>query len=155
MEHLSSSDAPPRVRPSTGRFVIAVLVAWLAATVLDFVINALILGTDFKATAGYWRPASELQALVPVGRLAFLVTVVAYGLIARYLLRALNLRSGLALGACLALSAFAGVTLGMYSVVAWPPKMLIAWGLQGALNALLIGAVFGVLCRDKSASEAA
>ena len=134
-----------------GRFAAAVLVAWVGATVLDFVINALILGTDFKATAGYWRPASELRELVPIGRLAFLVTVVAYGLIVRYLLRTVSLASGLALGTCLALSAFAGVTLGMYSVVAWPPKMLIAWGLQGALNALLIGAVFGVLCRDPAA----
>jgi hypothetical protein len=148
MGEVSRSESP---RASLGRYAVATLVAWLSASTLDFLINAVILGTDFKTTAGYWRPQAELQQLVPVGRLAFLVTVVAYGLIVRYLLRSVNLISGLALGGCLGLSAIAGVTLGMYSVVAWPPRMLIAWGLQGALNAVLIGAIFGVICRDRPA----
>ena len=148
MDDFSRSEA--RARASLGRFLLAILVAWFAASVLDFLINAVLLGTDFKTTAGYWRPPAELQELVPLGRLAFLVTVIAYGLVVRYLLRSVNLVAGLALGGCLALSAFAGVTLGMYSVVTWPPRMLLAWGLQGALNALLIGAVFGLMCRDRS-----
>ena len=92
-----------------------------------------------------------------MGRLAFLVTVVCYGLILRYLVKEVSLRSGLLLGCALGASSLAGVTLGMYSLVSWPPKMLIAWGIQGALNAVLTCAIFGAMCRPPehpSATEA-
>jgi hypothetical protein len=138
------------MRASWTRFGVATLVAWITATVADFVFNAVVLGTDFKATAGYWRPVEELRALIPVGRLAFLVTVVCYGLILRYLVKEVSVRSGLLLGCILGASSLAGVTLGMYSLVSWPPKMLIAWALQGALNAVLTCAIFGAICRPRA-----
>jgi hypothetical protein len=145
------------MRASKTRFVLATLVAWVAATVADFIFNALFLGTDFKATQGYWRPVAELRALVPVGRLAFLVTVVCYGLVVRNLLKEVSLRSGVILGGLLAASSFAGVSLGIYSLVAWPPKVLIVWGIQGALNALLTCSIFGAMCqvpRDRAPATA-
>lgn len=129
------------------RFTVAIAWAFLAATLCDILLNAVVLRSAFEAGAPYWRPPDELNRLVPFGWLSMLVMFVFYGALFVGAERR-GLRYGLAFGFWLALASVAGVA-GMATLVPWPHQVLVGMAVQQAGNALLLGVFLGWLYRDR------
>jgi len=130
------------------RFTLALVSAFLVATLYDIVLNAVVLRSAFEAGAQYWRPSDELNRLIPLGWLSMGVMFLFFGLL---FVRAKGrgLRQGLEFGCWLALASAAGVA-GMATLVPWPREILSGMAVQQAGNALLLGVCFGWLYRDRA-----
>jgi|SRR5579862_1161434 len=134
------------------RFLIAIAFAFVVATAFDILINAVLLRRDWMVTAQCWRPAAELNRLVPLGWAAMLGVMILQSVI---FVRAgwRGLRRGLEFGCWLGLAAFVGVAGGMSSMVAWPPKIIIGMALQQVVNSLVTGLSLGWLYRPTGSAE--
>ncbi|GBC83084.1 hypothetical protein HRbin10_02224 [bacterium HR10] len=137
-------------KPSIGvhrkRFALALVVAFVLATLFDIVLNGVVLRSAFEAGARYWRPPDELNRLAPLGWLSMLLMFLFFGLLfVRAGLR--GVRQGLEFGSWLALASVAGVA-GMATLVPWPREILAGMAVQQAGNALLLGVSLGWLYRD-------
>jgi hypothetical protein len=129
------------------------LLAWAATSVVtlvaDVVLNAVVFRDVYGRAAPFLLPAAELNARVALGWLALLAIVAAMGLLfAQGGWR--GARSGLRFGALLAIAGVAGVA-GIASIVPWPAELLVAIGVQQAVNALLLGLLFGWLYPETGA----
>lgn len=131
------------------RFVGATVATWITILVLDALINGIFLAGDFEATSRYWLPFDELFRRIPLGWLSMLLSVTLFGYAfirfgdgqgARN-----GLRFGLWLGAAMALPG----PLGLYALVPWPMKMILAWTAQWFVNVLVIGGMFGWIYRSR------
>ncbi len=128
------------------RFALALVVAFVAATLFDIILNGIVLRSAFEAGAQYWRPPEELNRLIPFGWLSMLIMFLFFGLLfVRVRLR--GVRQGLEFGCWLALAAVAGVA-GMATLVPWPGQVLVGMAVQQAGNAVLLGICFGWLYRE-------
>jgi hypothetical protein len=128
------------------------LLAWAATSavtlVADVVLNAVVFRDVYGRAASFLLAAAELNARVALGWLALLAIVAAMGLLfAQGGWR--GARGGLRFGALLAIAGVAGVA-GIASIVPWPAELLVAIGVQQAVNALLLGLVFGWLYPGRS-----
>ena len=128
------------------RFTLALVCAFLVATLYDILLNAVILRSAFEAGAQYWRSPDELNRLVPFGWLSMLLMFLFFGLLFVRAQRR-GLRHGLEFGCWLALAGAAGVT-GIATLVPWPREILFGIAVQQAGNALLLGFSLGWFYRD-------
>lgn len=128
------------------RFALALVVAFVGATLFDILLNGAILRRAFETGAQYWRPPDQLNRLIPFGWGSMLLMFLFFGLLfvrARWR----GLRQGLEFGCWLALAGAAGVA-GMATLVPWPAAVLSGMAIQQAGNALLLGVAFGWLYRE-------
>jgi hypothetical protein len=129
------------------RFVLAIAVYFIASTVFDILVNAVLLRQAFIDGARFWRPAAELNRLVWLGWLSLLLIGVFFGILfVRTSWR--GTRRGLEFGAWLALSSIAGIA-GIASLVPWPTAILVGMAAQQVGNALILGWCLGALYRDQ------
>lgn len=133
------------------RFALALAAAFFCILVVDILWNAVLLHRTFIETAQYWRPAEELNRLVPLGFLIMLFITGVTGLIF-VRLGARGMRRGLELGVLLGVSAFVG-TLGFATLVPWPLHLLMAMGFQALLNSIIAGATFGWLYHERTTAS--
>ena len=128
---------------SVGRFLLALLASTLITTIVDIVINAVVLRDAFIQAAAHWRPAEELNRLVPLGVLSLVLMQAAFGaLYCRVGWR--GVRRGVEFGSWIAIAAVVGVA-GMATLVPWPSEVLIGMATQQAANAIVLGLVFGAI----------
>lgn len=130
------------------RFVAAVLSAFLASTAFDIWLNAVVLRAEFESAADYWRPASELNRLVPLGWLSMLFMMTASGMLYVRMHRH-GLGQGLAFGSWLAVAAVFGVA-GIATLVPWPLPLLGGMAIQQAANSLFLGIGLGLIYPARS-----
>jgi hypothetical protein len=123
------------------RFLFAFAVACVITLIVDVLLNAVVFRAVFVRAAPYLLPPDQLNARVPFGWGALVVTVAVFGYIQ---VRGgwVGLAAGLRFGALLAAVTCAGVA-GVGSIVAWPAELLIVMAVQQAVNSLVLGAAFG------------
>lgn len=130
------------------RLLFAVGVAFVAAVVVDLIVNAILLRDVFEQTARFWRPPEELNRLVPLGLGSLLATMACFALLfAR--LGGQGVRRGLEFGFWLSMASTAGV-VGMISLVPWPMPLIASMAAQQAANNLLLGFCLGWLYRPSA-----
>jgi hypothetical protein len=131
------------------RLSMALLFAFVVALLLDIVVNAVLLRKDWVASLECWRPASEMNRLVPLGWGSMLLAMVFQSAI---FVRAKwqGIRRGLEFGCWLGLAGFVGIAGGMTSVVAWPARITLGMALQQFINNIVIGYSLGWLYRIPS-----
>lgn len=132
------------------RFVAATIVSFFAIIILDFLVNGVFLQGDFESTQQYWLPSEELFRRIPLGWLSMLMTIVLYGLVYLRFGGGSGPRQGLRFGLWLGAAAAIPGPLGLYALVPWPMKMILAWTMTWFVNLVLIGLVFGRLYRPRS-----
>jgi len=129
------------------RFFVAVFFAFIAATIFDILLNALLLRRDWIASAQCWRPPAEMNRLVGLGWASMLFIIICQSAIfARA--RWQGLGRGLEFGCWLGIAAFVGVAGGISSVVAWPMKLILSMAIQQLVNNLITGCSLGWLYRN-------
>jgi hypothetical protein len=134
-----------RQRFAWRRFLLALAVVCVAATVFDILLNGVLLRGAYAESAQYWRPPEELHRLIPLGWLSMMATMAFFGTL---LVRGgwIGLRLGCEFGLWLGLASVAGVA-GMVSLVPWPFSLIAAMALQQFANSMLLGLTFGLLYR--------
>jgi len=124
------------------RLVAVLLLAWFAVVGVDFFIHAGVLARLYVDAGPFVLPAERAFALIPVGYLSYLVLT---GLLL-WLATSLGVRGwkpglvfGLKCGGLLGLS----TALGLISIAAASPILLIGWGIAQAVEVSIAGLVIG------------
>lgn len=123
------------------RFVLAIVAAFIFIFLSDYVIHAIWLMPDYKATSSLWRSDAEMMARFPwMVTAQFLcaatfVTIWAVGLAGRGSM-------GLATGYGLLMGLFAGVSsIISYVVTPMPPVLSTKWFFSGLAQGLVLGII--------------
>ena len=133
------------------RVALATAAAFGAAFVFDILWNAIVLRSVYTAHAELWRPAAELNRMVPLGWAAMLVMTATAG-IAFVRLGGRGIRKGLEFACWLAAGSVAGA-LGIGTLAPWPAAILWGMAVQSSFHMLAVGFAFGRLYRDKASGE--
>ena len=131
------------------RLSVAILCAFVVATLFDILLNAILIRREWMAGAQCWRSTAEMNRLVPLGWASMLLVMIFQSAI---FVRSnwQGIRRGLEFGGWLGLAAFVGVAGGMTSIVSWPVTVTLGVALQQVVNNLVIGFSLGWLCRNPS-----
>jgi len=125
------------------RYGLALFSCFIVVTVFDILWNAVLLRDVYIQTARFWRPADELNRLVPLGFLILLAMMALMGLVfVRF--GGLGIRQGLEFGFLIGLMIFVG-SFGLVTMVPWPKSLVAAMAFQSFINNLLTGLFFGWL----------
>lgn len=131
------------------RGLLAALGAFAAIFGAEFLIHQVWLGGFYKAHAQWWRPAAEMQSLMPFmflaqGALAALLTVVyAKG----YEANKGGMGQGLRFGLLIGLLLMVPNCLTQVAIYPYPASLLRSWLIGGVAEVTLAGAVIGSIYR--------
>ncbi len=123
------------------RLVLAIVVAFVFIFATDFLIHAVWLGPDYKATAQLWRPEAEMNARFPwmlIAQLLAAITFViiwAMGFAARGTLQ-LACAYGFLIGLAVQVT-----TIVTYVVSPFPPELALKWFCSGLAQSIVLGAL--------------
>lgn len=129
----------------TKRMVIAVLVVFLAWSVLDFLIHGLLLQSTYQATASLWRPMNEMNR--PLMSLVTLVFTGCFVTIYGWLVEPKSVRSGLRFGAIFGLATGASMGFGSYCYMPIPLSLAGSWFIGSWVEAMIAGAIVGAIVK--------
>jgi len=120
----------------------AVLAAWLAYLVLDFLTHGVFLAAWWRAAEPYLLPPCDMLRLIPVGYAAFAIYCGALvWLLARLYGERLSASSGLRFGVVAGLVSGVASALGTYSVFRMPPTALLIWPASMVVESAVAGLV--------------
>jgi hypothetical protein len=134
------------------RLLLAILVGFLVVFGTDFLIHAVWLAPDYKATQSLWRPDAEMN------------THFAWMLLAQFLCAATAIiiwAMGFA-GRCLGTGVLFGLIMGMfqevwaiifYVVTPIPGDLAVKWYFSGLAQVILIGMVAALLYKPRAATS--
>jgi hypothetical protein len=123
--------------------VVAVFVAW---SVLDFVIHAVILGPSYVATASLWRPMNEMKMALMY--FTVLIAVVAFVLIYSLFFARKGPSTGLKYGLLFGLAMGVPMGYGSYSVMPIPYWMAFTWCFGSLVEGTVGGVIVGWILRE-------
>jgi len=125
---------------------IAVVVIFLAWSLLDFVIHGLLLQATYKATASMWRPMEEMNmALMYIVTLAYTVCFVA---IYDVFVCQKSMATGIKYGALFGLGAGISMGFGSYTFMPIPWSLALSWFTGTLVESLVAGALVGAIIRQ-------
>ncbi len=128
------------LRKST--FLSAVIAAWCAYLVLDFLTHSVLLAAWWRATKIYWLPPQELFRSIPFGYASFAIYCAALTwLLLRLYGKHPTLIAGLRFGAGAGLVYGAGSVLATYSVFHMPTSALLVWPASVTVGSTVAGVV--------------
>ena len=133
------------------RYGLALSSCFVVVTVFDILWNAVLLHDVYVQTARFWRPADELNRLVPVGFLIMLGMMSVMGLLFVRFGR-VGIRHGLEFGLLVGLMMFVG-SFGLVTMVPWPKSLVAAMAFQNFMNNLLTGLFFGWLYKPAQTGD--
>jgi hypothetical protein len=144
------SDRDPS-QPSEPTLLPAIVAAWCAYLVLDFLTHAVFLAVWWRATERYWLPPQELFWSIPFGYASFAIYCAALTwLLLRLYGRQPTLIAGLRFGAIAGLIYGTGSVLATYSVFRMPTSALLVWPASVTVGSTLAGVVAAwVLVADR------
>lgn len=130
--------------------IVAIFISW---QILDFLIHAVLLGSQYEMTQHLWRPMDEMNNLLMA--LVSLVSAIAFVLIYTQFFAVKNLSTGFQYGLIFGIGVGFSMGFGTYSVQ--PISGTIAWGwfLGTVVEAIVAGLILGAIVKDQPASEAA
>ncbi len=133
------------------RIALATAVAFGAAFVFDILWNAIVLRSVYTAHADLWRPAAELNRMVPLGWAAMLIMTLTTG-IAFVRLGGRGIRKGLEFACWLSAGSIVGA-LGIGTLAPWPAAILWGIAVQSTFHLLAMGFAFGRFYHDRNSGE--
>ena len=133
------------------RPLIAVVVIFMAWSVLDFVIHGLLLQETYAATASLWRPMEEMNmTLMYIVTLAYTVCFVA---IYDVLVSEKSIATGIKYGALFGLAAGISMGFGSYTFMPIPWSLALSWFTGTLVEAIVAGALVGAIIKQTDTPE--
>jgi hypothetical protein len=127
------------------RTVFAVVVVFIAWSILDFIIHGMLLKSTYAATASLWRPMGEMN--VPLMYLVTLVFTGCFVLIYGYLVGQKSLVSGIKFGVLFGLATGISMGFGSYSYMPIPLTLAWSWFFGSLIEAMVAGAIVGAIIK--------
>ena len=140
---------------NTKRLILATVVAFIFIFATDFLIHALWLAPDYKATAQLWRPEAEMNARFPWMLLAQLLAALTFVLI---------WAAGFATRGTIGLAYAYGFLIGLavqvttivtYVVSPLPAELALKWFVSGIAQSIVLGAITFFVYKPSSAGTRA
>ena len=128
------------------RMILAVVLVFIAWSVLDFILHGLLLRSTYEATANLWRPMDQMNMSI-----MYLVTFVfsaCFVLIYGLLIEGQSLISGIQFGALLGLGTGISMGFGSYSFMPIPLSLAWSWFLGSWVEAVAAGAIAGAIVKS-------
>lgn len=135
------------------RLSIAIVVAFIFIFATDFLIHAVWLGPDYKATAQLWRPEAEMNTRFPWMLGAQLLAAITFVLI---------WAMGFAARGTVALACAYGLLIGLavqvttmitYVVTPLPPELALKWFFSGLVQSIVLGVITSFVYRPEGAGS--
>jgi len=127
------------------RTVFAVVVVFIAWSILDFIIHGMLLKSTYAATASLWRPMGEMN--MPLMYLVTLVFTGCFVLIYGYLVGQKSLVSGIKFGVLFGLATGISMGFGSYSYMPIPLTLAWSWFFGSLMEAMVAGAIVGAIIK--------
>lgn len=125
---------------------IAVVVIFLAWSLLDFVIHGLLLQATYEATADLWRPMEEMNmTLMYIVTLAYTVCFVA---IYDVFVSQKSVATGIKYGALFGLAAGISMGFGSYTFMPIPWSLALSWFTGTLVESIVAGALVGAIIKQ-------
>ncbi|MDA0745255.1 MAG: hypothetical protein O2954_01975 [bacterium] len=122
----------------------AVFVAW---SILDFLIHAVILESAYAATSQLWRPMEEMK--MGVMYITTFITAFSFASIYTKFFAKQNLFTGLKYGLWFGLAAGVSMGYGTYAVMPIPYYLAFTWFLGTLVECAVGGILLGLLVKDE------
>ncbi len=129
----------------TKRTILAVVLVFVAWSILDFILHGLLLRSTYEATASLWRPMDQMN--MPLMYFVTLVSSTCLVLIYAFLVERKSLVSGIRLGALFGLAAGISMGFGSYSTMPIPLILAWSWFLGTWIEAIVAGAIVGAVLK--------
>lgn len=123
------------------RTIFAVVVVFIAWSILDFIIHGMLLKSTYAATASLWRPMGEMN--MPLMYLVTLAFTGCFVLIYAYLVGLKSLVSGIKFGVLFGLATGISMGFGSYSFMPIPLTLAWSWFFGSLIEAMVAGAIVG------------
>jgi hypothetical protein len=120
------------------RILIAIVVAFFAITITDYLIHQVLLASSYAATPSRWRPAADMQAHMPWIFLGELVAAIGIALVwVKALADKATIYCALGYGVSLGLI-YTGAQLMNYAVMPLPGSLILKWIATGVVQNVLV-----------------
>ncbi|MGB5179375.1 MAG: hypothetical protein WBP44_11670 [Gammaproteobacteria bacterium] len=125
---------------------IAVVVIFIAWSLLDFVIHGLLLQETYEATASLWRPMEEMSmTLMYIVTLAYTVCFVA---IYDVFVSQKSVSTGIKYGVLFGLAAGISMGFGSYTFMPIPWSLALSWFTGTLVESIVAGALAGAIIKQ-------
>ncbi|NNF95869.1 MAG: hypothetical protein HKM94_02950 [Halobacteria archaeon] len=133
------------------RTIFAIVVIFIAWSILDFVIHGVFLQSTYEATANLWRPMEEMNMpLMYSVTLAYTACfVVIYGIF----VTEKSLSTGIKFGGLFGLAAGISMGFGSYSYMPIPLSLAWSWFAGTLVEAIVAGALVGAIMKPEGKSS--
>jgi hypothetical protein len=158
---IKSKQPAPR-RPTTqrriqvnGKFIVAVVVIFIAWMLGDFVVHAVLLKPEYMKLTGLFRPESEGGAYMPFMLLAHLLLSIAFVWIYTKGKEAKPfLAQGLRYGFVISLLATTPTYLIYYTISPYPPNVVVTQIVTETILCMLLGLIVAFIYREPATAAA-
>ena len=131
------------------RYIAASLAVFVAAVVLDYVIQAVILKSAYEATQSVWRPDVASKAWITVLVDLIIAFPFTYIFVKGY--EGKGMMEGVRFGAIVGVLVGLPMSYGIYAVLPIPHSLALQWFLYGLIEAVLMGITAAAVYRPKKA----
>ncbi len=128
------------------RIILAVVAAFIAWSILDFILHGLLLRSTYEATANLWRPMDQMN--MPLMYFVTFVFTASFVLIYSLLVERKSLVSGIRFGALFGLATGISMGFGSYSYMPIPLALAWSWFLGSWIKAVVGGAIVGAIVKS-------
>ncbi len=126
--------------------LIAVIVVFIAWSVLDFVIHGVLLQSTYTATAELWRPMEDMSMSLMYG-VTFVFTA-SFVLLYALLVTPKSVLAGIKFGALFGLATAISMGFGSYTYMPIPLELAWSWFAGSLVEAIVAGAIVGAIVKS-------
>ena len=130
------------------KLLLAILAVFVSWQILDYIIHGVILMDAYESTKELWRPMDEMS--MPLMMLVSLLVAAVFCYLYYAFVSNKNLNTALKFGLIYGLGAGISFGYGSYSVMPIPYSMAFIWFLGVTVEAVVAGAIVGLLIKPES-----
>jgi len=125
------------------RSILAVIVVFIAWSILDFILHGVLLQSAYWATASLWRPMEEMK--MPLNYFVKLAHTACFVAIYGLMVSEKSVTAGIKFGCLFGLAAGISMGFGSYSVMPIPLTLAWGWFFGTLVEAIASGALVGAI----------
>ena len=130
------------------KFLLAILVVFVATEILGFLLHGLILGGVYKATASIWRP--DMQKLMWVMYVSTFLQTIGFVYIYYKLINPKSTFKGVWYGLTYGFAAGIGMGYATYAMFPIPYSLAISWFFGSIVIYGIAGWLTGLIVKEKT-----
>ncbi|TAL68473.1 MAG: hypothetical protein EPN82_10810 [Bacteroidetes bacterium] len=131
------------------KYLLAVIVVFVAIEILDFLLHGLILGAVYKETASIWRP--DMDKLMWVMYVVAFLQSIGFVYIYYKLINPKSPFHGVWYGLTYGFVAGVGMGYATYAMFPIPYKLAISWFIGSIVIYGIVGWLTGIIVKEKAA----